>query len=65
MELFNSILNISDMTGISPDTILVIYGSAIWLYEVCVAAVHGFVMYGVFKIVEWSARKVKKKQACG
>lgn len=60
MVIYESIQRLIDATSFSPDTILVLFANCILVYEICIAALYGVVIWAVVHFIEWLISRRKK-----
>lgn len=61
MDLFQSIQALAETAGLSYDAALLLFGKAVFIYEVCKAAVFVFTSYAVYRLFDFLFRKCRKR----
>ena len=62
MDIFNSILELSELTSWTPDTVLVLFANAILLYEIIDCVITGVVVYLTMRLLHWLWMRVKNRK---
>ena len=62
MEIYNSILELSQLIPATPDEILMIFAHAVLLYELLSAIIFGVGIWLAYKLMHWIFKIVQGKK---